>query len=125
MNAGLRRWQEERLKAAVEAQRLDALWVKTGRTVSDEHRRAVKSAGAARRRATEMQRTPAWADRSAIAAVYAEAHRLGATTGIPHQVDHEIPLQGRLVSGLHVHNNLRAIPAVANAHKHNRFEIEP
>jgi hypothetical protein len=123
MNAGLRRWQRERREVAVEAERLDALWV-TKPEVSDEHRRAVKSAGAARRRATEMQRTPAWGDRSAIAAVYAEAHRLTATTGVPHQVDHEIPLQGQLVSGLHVHNNLRAIPAVENARKHNRFEIE-
>jgi excisionase family DNA binding protein len=67
-------------------------------------------------------RTPPWADRQAIAAVYAEAKRLTAATGIEHHVDHEIPLCGEFVSGLHVHQNLRPMPAAYNIRKGNRFE---
>lgn len=83
------------------------------------------NANSARRSVAISQRTPAWADLAAIEAVYAEARRLTAETSVPHHVDHEIPLQGELVSGLHVHNNLRALPARTNILKSNRFEIEP
>lgn len=66
------------------------------------------------------QRTPSWADHDAILAVYVEARRLTQETGTLHHVDHEIPLRGILVSGLHVHQNLRAIPAIDNLKKGNR-----
>lgn len=65
--------------------------------------------------------TPAWADRRAIARVYAIAAGLTRTTGILHHVDHIIPLQGELVTGLHVAENLKPIPAVDNLRKSNRF----
>jgi hypothetical protein len=77
---------------------------------------------ARRRRTAEKQRTPAWADPAAIRAVYAEAKRLAAETGIPHEVDHEIPLRGEFVSGLHVHHNLRPLPKRENRRKRNRYE---
>jgi hypothetical protein len=35
-------------------------------------------------------------------------------------VDHEIPLKGKYVSGLHVETNLRIIPAVENLKKGRR-----
>jgi hypothetical protein len=37
-----------------------------------------------------------------------------------HHVDHELPLRGRRVSGLHVHTNLRVLPAEDNFRKGNR-----
>ncbi len=82
------------------------------------------NAQSAKRAAAIAQRTPKWADIEAIEAVYASCREVSATTGVQHHVDHEIPLQGRNVSGLHVHNNLRILTAAENVKKHNRFELE-
>lgn len=68
-------------------------------------------------------RTPHWADQAAIREVYREAQRMTRETGIAHHVDHEIPLNGRLVSGLHVHNNLQILTRSENSRKRNRFEV--
>lgn len=38
-------------------------------------------------------------------------------------VDHEIPLRGRLVSGLHVLENLRVIPRSDNQKKSNLWRV--
>lgn len=71
----------------------------------------------ARYRAARRQATPPWLTDTQIAqieAVYEEARRLSQETGVPHEVDHIVPLAGKVVSGLHVPWNLRAIPKVAN-----------
>ena len=78
----------------------------------------------ANRKAAKLQRTPPWVDHDAIAVFYAEAARLTVETGIEHHVDHIIPLQGKLVSGLHVHTNLQVITAEENLKKNNSFTIE-
>ena len=77
----------------------------------------------AKRRAAKLQRTPPWADQRAIEAIYAHARFLESITGLPHDVDHVVPLQGRLVSGLHVENNLQPIPASVNRSKSNKHEV--
>lgn len=68
-----------------------------------------------RRRAAKLQRTPAWADTAAIDAFY-----LACPEG--HHVDHIVPLRGRLVSGLHVLNNLQYLPNAENLSKGNKFD---
>ena len=72
------------------------------------------------RRALIRNACPSWADRKAIAAVYHQAYELEQATGIAHHVDHIIPLAGKNICGLHVHGNLRAIPAVDNMRKGNK-----
>lgn len=78
-----------------------------------------QAAAAARYRRTVR---PAWASAGAIRAVYDEARRLTRETGVAHHVDHIIPLRGEFVSGLHVAENLRAIPAAENLRKRNRYD---
>ncbi len=77
----------------------------------------------AKRKAAKLQRTPPWVDYDAIRVFYAEAIRLTNETGIKHHVDHIIPLQGKLVSGFHVHTNLQVITAEENLRKLNSFSI--
>ncbi len=62
-----------------------------------------------------QKRTPTWANREAIDAIYAEARRMNMT------VDHIVPLRGKTVSGLHVENNLQLLTREENARKGNRF----
>jgi hypothetical protein len=78
-----------------------------------------------KRRAAKLKRTPSWADLEAMRGIYAEAARLTRDTGIPHAVDHIYPLQGKLVSGLHVSGNLQILTASENSRKRNHFEVEP
>lgn len=84
-----------------------------------EHR-AELAAKAAKRRALKMRATPAWADLDAIAAVYAECRRLTLETGIPHHVDHIVPLKSKTVCGLHVETNLQILTGHDNLSKGNR-----
>lgn len=85
--------------------------------------RPLKASAEGRRRSRQLSGTPAWSDRSAIGIIYraAEVIRL---TGFDVQVDHVFPLQGKMVSGLHVHNNLQIISSLNNQSKSNRFEGE-
>ena len=85
-----------------------------------EAARPIILAHMAKRRATVLQRTPKWLTKEHLAqivAVYAEAQRLTAETGVKHHVDHVIPLMGKTVCGLHVPWNLRAIPQSENLKK--------
>lgn len=63
---------------------------------------------------------PKWASAEAICRVYEDARELTKKTGVPHQVDHIVPLRSALVSGLHVEFNLRPMPKAENNRKGNR-----
>lgn len=71
--------------------------------------------------AAKLRRTPFWSDLSAMEGFYEEALRITRETGVPHEVDHVIPLQGKTVSGLHVAGNLQVIPRSMNRAKGNLF----
>lgn len=76
-----------------------------------------------KRRIGKLNRTPSWlypSDLKQIEELYKLSDRLSKCLGIPHHVDHIIPLQGKLVSGLHIFSNLRVIPATINLRKGNK-----
>lgn len=83
---------------------------------------------AAKRAARRRAATPSWADRKAIASVYAERDRLNRRERRLYRgkrrskfvVDHILPLQGVFVCGLHLAANLRVVRASENARKHNK-----
>ena len=128
LNAGLRKWQAERRADAAEHVVDEEAWCAlraAARLRAAKARRAARvRSDTAGRRAAKLQRTPAWADVTAIRALHEEANRLTRVTGVPHEVDHILPLRGRLVSGLHVHTNMRVIPARENARKGNSYEVD-
>lgn len=76
----------------------------------------------ARRRGRKLQATLGLDLRHEFRAIYKEASRISKETGIPHDVDHIVPLQNPRVCGLHVPWNLQIIPASANRAKSNKFE---
>lgn len=65
-------------------------------------------------RAAQLQRTPSWANLEKIKEIY-------TTCPIGYHVDHIIPLQGELVCGLHVENNLQHLLAEDNLQKSNKY----
>lgn len=71
------------------------------------------------RRAKQLNAIPAWADYTAIRAIYADAKRRNQRGARVH-VDHIVPLINPLVCGLHVEANLQIIPAIDNWSKNNR-----
>lgn len=87
-----------------------------------------KGKGAAhckQRQAAKLQRTVPWADTDKIAELYQAAKAMDFFNPCTkHHVDHVIPLQGDIVSGLHVHNNLQILTESENCSKGNSFREE-
>lgn len=80
-----------------------------------------------KRRAAKLQRIPIWLtkdDHWLIEETYSLAALRTKMFGFPWHVDHVLPLQGKVVSGLHVPLNLRVITGRENAVKHNRYEVQ-
>jgi len=87
--------------------------------------RALINARTRRRQMSLMCRTPAWLDATAIAEIdsiyeYCTALR---NSGLRYEVDHVIPLQGKLVSGLHIPENLQVIHEFDNRSKSNKLTV--
>lgn len=67
---------------------------------------------------------PKWANDSELEKIYRMRDELNSESGEQYEVDHVIPICGKLVCGLHVPENLRIIPKAENRLKSNRFEVE-
>lgn len=77
----------------------------------------------AKRRSAQILRTPKWLEDThfkQIQSFYVTAEKYSVESGIKHEVDHIVPLQGKSVCGLHVPWNLQVIPVSANRSKGNR-----
>lgn len=79
-------------------------------------------ASSAKRRALKRNALPLWADLNEIKRIYAKAKQM-CLSGESVHVDHEIPLSGKNVCGLHIHTNLKIISATENMKKSNKFEV--
>lgn len=74
----------------------------------------------------KAKRTPAWLtdeDLWMMEEAYSLAKLREKLFGFPWEVDHIVPLNGKLVSGFHVPHNLQVVPQRENRSKANRFTI--
>ena len=80
----------------------------------------------AARKKVIKQRTPTWLtdfDKLKITCIYSVASMLTRENKESWHVDHIIPLQGELVSGLHTPSNLQWMRGNENSGKKNKFEV--
>lgn len=99
--------------------------IKATRDIWNKNNKHLRQADSAKRRAAKLQRTPKWLtenDFDIIKREYELAAWCTKVTGEVYHVDHEIPLLGKNVSGLHVPSNLRVIRGSENMSKGNRYE---
>jgi 5-methylcytosine-specific restriction endonuclease McrA len=78
----------------------------------------IVAAALLRRKRRVERATPPWADNSVIRQIYMDARASGM------DVDHVIPIKGKLVSGLHVETNLQLLTPGENKRKNNKFLTE-
>lgn len=86
--------------------------------------RGLLNAHSKQRKVAKKQRAPKWLteeDHFLILQFYIEASNRTKEEGISYHVDHIVPLQGKLVSGLHVPWNLQVLVATENMRKKNKF----
>lgn len=124
-NAKYRAKNKEKIAASINVWRLENKpllreYVKRCKAKKPE----IVRANTAKRRAARIQRTPAWLtedDFWMISQAYEIAELRTKLFGFVWHVDHVIPLQGRVVSGLHTPYNLQVVPWIENIKKGNKF----
>jgi hypothetical protein len=88
--------------------------------------KAINNASYAKRRAAKICRTPKWLteqDHKVMKAFYSVAQMLTKVNNEVWHVDHNIPLQAKLVSGLHVPKNLVLMRGIENETKRNFYIV--
>lgn len=117
--AATRRWREnnrdDHRRMSLEWNRANPERVKENAARFNKENRARRTSQEGHRRALKTQATPEWADVDEIHYIYELAHERGL------EVDHIVPLNSKLVCGLHVQDNLRCIPKILNIKKSNRY----
>lgn len=75
----------------------------------------------ATRRAAQKNAIPKWANMFFISEIYDLSKKRTDATGLKWNVDHIVPIQSKLVCGLHVENNLQVITERDNFEKKNHY----
>jgi hypothetical protein len=83
--------------------------------------KSIQRKASAKRRASELNATPSWADQKKISLLYKKAEEFSNLLEIKIEVDHIIPLQGKNVCGLHVWENLQLLEKSINIKKSNKL----
>jgi hypothetical protein len=76
------------------------------------------------RHTRKLKAMPKWLSPEQVAeikSIYKQASDTSESTGTPHHVDHIVPLDGKIVCGLHVPWNLRVIPGTENLKRPKTF----
>lgn len=122
----LREYEKGRTKDPLSAKEANKRWYEKNRdkaiAANKQHSAKnpeMRAARRARRRAAEKNATPIWANDFFIQEAYRLAKLREKVCGGRWNVDHIVPLQSRMVCGLHVESNLQVIPAKANREKSN------
>lgn len=90
-----------------------------------EKNKAKKRSSHALRRAIKKSATPFWLTKehyTQIDDIFKKAKEIEELSNIKYSVDHIIPLQNKLVCGLHVPWNLQIITSSENSSKRNKFD---
>lgn len=95
--------------------------ISKNQTIYRKRNLSLYSKNEAKRRAKKYRATPSWANEFFIEEIYHLAKIRTQVLGTPWEVDHIIPLQNKLVCGLHVENNLQVIPMKQNRSKGNKY----
>lgn len=121
----LRRLSQQRCKESYAARR--SKWMKQNAERMRQSRRKWKLSNPDKRAANVRSRLliksraePSWLSKEQkvqMVAYYKEAARLTKEKGIPHEVDHIIPIRGKQVCGLHVPWNLQVLTRTENQRK--------
>jgi hypothetical protein len=99
-------------------------WYKTQCDVRGEEFRAKQRVSDNKRRAAELNATPHWLDaihKAQLQEFYDLAVARSTQTGVPHEVDHIIPINHKNVAGLHVPWNLQILTRKENRAKGNKL----
>lgn len=88
------------------------------RYLGEKHKRAVLNSVAARRRCRMRDAFDETADQQKINEIYCKSKRMTEETGIPHEVDHIIPISR---GGKHHEDNLQIITMSENRKKHSKI----
>ncbi|HFQ6936194.1 TPA: hypothetical protein ACHSNL_001808 [Klebsiella variicola] len=80
----------------------------------------------AKQRAVKMERLPSDSKNNIekISRVYLESEIISLITGIPHEVDHVLPLCHPTSPGLHVYENLQIVTRAYNKRKRSKVDFE-